>query len=487
VSTYRELVAAATVGIAQRPLSVIELPEPEGEYGTVVAADPAVGLLDAVALLDAAQRAGRLATPISLPSPAPADTRPELSPRAGRIVAELLGRGPADILADLLRAAAHAGFRAPSPLLPALLCAAAANSTLSDAVAATLGERGRWLAALAPEWRRFVDSAGMPAAEDAWETGRFAERRSWLAQLRRRDPNAARTLLAEGWARETGDDRAELITVLADGLSAADESFLEAALDDRRAEVRRRAVHLLQLLPGSAYQRRARARANEVLHVEGRRLVVTLPDDLDDAGQRDGLDARPRTRRAGERTWLLTQIIAAAPLELWAEIVGGDPRRIVALPIADDFAPDVHAGWRRAAVREGNVEWARALLDVSDHGPSDPELAALLPHAERQARVVRFLQRGTTELAAELQSCPPPWGRRLGGAVLGYLGREGRREGSVPVGMVLGTVARALPADDAAQLRKLADDAPVTTSWPYALRRAADLVDLRHRFLEELR
>jgi hypothetical protein len=487
VTTYRELVAAATVGIAQRPLSVVELPEPAGEYGTVLDADPAVGLLDAAALLDAAQRAGPLATPISLPPPAPADTRPELSARAGRIVAELLGSGPADVLADVLRAAAHAGFRAPSPLLPALLSAATVNSTLRDAVAATLGERGRWLAALAPDWLRVVDSGVVPVAEDAWEAGRFAERRSWLAQLRRRDPDAARRLLAEGWARETGDDRAELITVLADGLSAMDESFLEAALDDRRAEVRQRAVHLLQLLPGSAYQGRARARASEVLHVERRRIVVTLPGELDDAGRRDGLDARPRTRRAGERTWLLTQIIAAAPLELWAEILGGDPRRIVALPIADDFAPDVHAGWRRAAVRQRNVEWARALLNVSDQGPSDPELAALLPHSECEARVVARLQRRGTQPVAELQSCPPPWGRQLGEAVLGCLGREVRRERSVPIGMLLGTVARALPADYAAQLRDLADSAPVTTSWPHALRRAAELVELRRRFLEELR
>jgi hypothetical protein len=140
----------------------------------------------------------------------------------------------------------------------------------------------------------------------------------------------------------------------------------------------------------------------------------------------------------------------------------------------------------RAAVRQRNVEWARALLNVSDHGPSDPELAALLPRAERQARAVALLQRRGTQLAAELQSCPPPWGPELGKAVLGYLGREVRREGSVPVGMLLTTVARAVPADCAAQLRKLADDAPVTTSWPSALRRAAGLVEVRRRFLEEL-
>jgi uncharacterized protein DUF5691 len=493
VTTYDELVAAATVGIAQRPLSITELPQPAGEHSPVLDADPAMCLLDAVALLDAAQRAGRLfATPIPLPEPAPCDGVPELPPVASLIVADLLRTGPAQLLGDLLSAAAHAGFRAAPALLPTLLSAAATNSALRDGVAATLGERGRWLAAQQPEWLRVVDSGVVPVAEDAWETGRFAERRSWLAQFRRHDPDAARGLLAEGWMRETGDDRAELITVLADRLSAADESFLEAALDDRRAEVRRRAAQLLQLLPGSAYQGRARGRAAEVLHLERRgvrrRLVVTLPDEADESARRDGLDVRPHMPRTGVRTWLLMQIVAAAPLELWTEILGDDPRDIVALPIADGFAPDVHAGWRRAAVRQRNAGWARALLDVSDHGPSDAELAAVLPHTERQARVVALLQRSAeaVRLLAEVQCCPPPWGPELAEAVLAYLERELRGGRSVPTGALLATVARALPTDYAAPLRRLAEEAPLTTGWPRALRRAADIVELRRRFHEEL-
>lgn len=504
MTTYQELVAAATVGIAQRPLSVIELPQPAGEHITVLDADPATRLLGAAALLDAAQRAGRhFATPIALPAPAPSDSVPELRPVAGRIVANLARNGPVDVLADLLSAAAHAGFRAPAPLLPTLLSAAATNSTLRAAVAATLGERGGWLAAHRPDWLDIVDPSVVPVSEDAWQTGRFAERRGWLAQLRRRDPDAARELLAEGWARETGDDRAALITVLADGLSGADESFLELALDDRRAEVRRRAAHLLQLLPGSAYQARARARAAEVLHLERRlprrRIVVTLPDEPDETARRDGLDARPRVPRTGVKTWLFTHVIAAAPLELWTEMFGGDPPTIVALPVADDFAGDVHAGWRRAAVRERNADWARALLSVTDQGrrrvasPSDHQLAALLPRAERQERVMILLQQNAeaARLAAEAQSCRPPWDSQLGEAVLDYLGRALHSDRPGPIGALLATAARALPAeaatDYAAQLRRLADDAPITTGWPNALRQAADLLELRRRFLEELR
>lgn len=501
MTTYQELVAAATVGIAQRPLSVTGLPEPSSAYSTLLDSDPAASLLEAVALLDAAQRAGRLfATPISLPTPAPRDSVPELRPVAGRIVAELLRTGPVDVLADLLSAAAHAGFRAPPALLPALLSAAAANAVLRDAVAAMLGERGRWLAAHRPDWLRVADSGVGLVAEDAWETGRLAERRSWLAQLRQHDPDAARELLAEGWVRDTGEDRAELITVLADGLSAADESFLETALDDRRADVRHRAAGLLQLLPGSAFQARARARAAQALRLERRgrrrRVSASLPDEPDDTALRDGLDARPRSPGTGLKTWLLTQIIAAAPLGLWTEIFRDDPRSIVALPITDDFAPDVHAGWRRATVRRRDAEWARALLDVSVRSaaaPSDQELAAVLPQVERQTRLVALLRRSVepAQALAELQSCPPPWAAELGDAVLGYIAGELGSHRPVRISALLATVGRALPADGAtdyvAELRRLAEDAPVTTGWPHALRRAADLVELRRRFHEELR
>jgi hypothetical protein len=495
MTSYRELVAAATVGIAQRPFRVTELPEPAAEHITVVDADPAAGLLDAVALLDAARRASVLsAREIALPVPAAQDSWPELRSGAARIVVELSASGPFDVLADLLQAAALAGFRAPPPLLPSLLTAAAVNSTLRDAVVATLGERGRWLAGHQSEWRRLLGVI----SDDAWQVGSLAERRTWLGQLRRRDTDAARRLLADGWTRETGEGRAELIAVLADGLTTADESFLEAALDDPKADVRRQAADLLQRLPGSAYQSRARARAATVLHIERGRIVATRPGEPDDAARRDGLAARPRRARTDGQTWLLTQLIAAAPLELWAEILGHDPHRIVALPVADDRGPDVHAGWRRAAVRQRNLEWARALLDVSEYvrraagPPSDQALAALLPPAERQTRAAALLRRraGAGRLVAEVHSCPPPWDAQLGDAVLDYLESEVHRERSVPVSPLLAAVARAVPthgsSDYAALLRRLADDAPVTTSWPYVLRRAAGIVELRRRFHEEL-
>jgi hypothetical protein len=294
-----------------------------------------------------------------------------------------------------------------------------------------------------------------------------------------------------------------LLGVLAERLSAADEPFLETALDDRKADVRRTAAGLLARLPDSAYAVRARERAATLLRVERRALrrtlAVTLPPDPDATARRDGIDPRPPDKRMGVKAWLLTQLLAAAPLELWPDLLGARPADLVRLPVADDFAADVHAGWRLATVRQRNPDWARALLHAGADlparpgTPSDEALAALLPTDERQARAAALLrtgsnQRGQAELA--VQNCAPPWSPPLVDAVLDAIART-VRAGEPLSSALLSAAVRGLPADAsstaAAKLRSLAEQGRSSTPFVPALYRAADLLDLRRRFLEELR
>ena len=117
--------------------------------------------------------------------------------------------------------------------------------------------------------RRCRDTSG---DQEVWRTGSRGERQAYLAAQRRRDPTAGRELLTADWARQTGDERAALLAVLVRGLSADDEEFLDAALDDRAAAVRGVARRLLTLLPGSRFGRRATERAAAVLRLERRGL-----------------------------------------------------------------------------------------------------------------------------------------------------------------------------------------------------------------------
>jgi Family of unknown function (DUF5691) len=512
--SYDDLVSAAAVGLSRRQWHVTGLAGPAAEHaGVLDGEDPAAALLDAAALMVIARWAGaRPASGITCPAPTAMDTAPELPARAADLL-EQMRAGEPGLLADLLRAAGDAGYRAPAPMLPVLLDAAVKDRILRPAVAALLGGRGRWLAAHRSDWQQVADAdprAGPDVPDDpaVWETGSRGERRAYLAMLRDRDPAAARDLLAAGWSRETGDDRADLLAVLARGLSAADEEFLERALDDRKASVRATAGRLLAQLPGSAFTRRAAERAASLLRVERhglrRRLVVSLPGAVDASAARDGIGTSPPSSALGAGAWGLTQLIAQAPLTEWVARFGMDAGQIVSLPVEGDLGVDVHAGWRLAAISQASPEWAEVLLaageprDAARRPPSawppGHQLAAVLTPGARAARAAALLTRVTAASAAiaEVTSCPAPWPDSLADAVIATLRRTviSAARSRWP-GELVTTAARCLPVtgrtDYAAGLVRLANAAPCLPPWSAALRRAAGIIALRRAFLEEIR
>jgi hypothetical protein len=169
VVTFEDLVTAATIGLARRPLRIGALGAPAaGHADALDTDDPATALLDAAALLDAGRRAGvQPVRGVTCPAPAESDGAPELSARAARVLRHVASFDT-ETLSDLLFAAAAAGYRAPAPLLPMLLDSAARAKALRPAIAAVLGARGRWLAAQRPEWRHIsgiAESDGAPPAD----------------------------------------------------------------------------------------------------------------------------------------------------------------------------------------------------------------------------------------------------------------------------------------------------------------------------------
>jgi hypothetical protein len=560
-ASFDDLVTAATVGVSRRPFAVTDLPGPAAPHaGTLDAGDPAAALLDAAALLTVAQRAGfRPAHGVVGPLPSPEDAAPELSARAERALRQIGGAqlapgfaaGDKELLADLLKAASEAGYVASPPLLPDLLDAAVRTVALRPAVGAVLGVRGRWLAGHRPDWQRVVDdmpAAGVPtdaaltdagltdgppsdrrAADTAvagaaassgnpevWRTGSRRERHAYLTDQRVRDPQAGRELLAADWARLPADERAALLAVLARGLSADDEEFLDAAFDDRADAVRTVARRLLTLVPASRFSLRATERAAAVLRLERHRLrqglAVSRPGDPDAAAVRDGIDPRLPSPSIGSGAWLLTQLIAAVPLARWGALFGLPPADLVALPVGPSLdAPrrlDVHAGWRLAAVNQGDAEWAEVLLaagDPDDGGnrpptawPSDQRLAAILPPARRAARAAALIAGANLNAGpaaaqhalAEVGGGPVPWPGDLADAVLAVLGRAASLAAlpRLPRGL-LDLAARGLPAtggrDYAAELTRLADARP--QNWTPLVRKTAETILLRRAFLEEIR
>ena len=384
MSTWQDLVTASLIGTertAVPPVTVCGV--------SILAdapADPAALLLDRAALLTVARRGGRLAEhaePLPVAEP---DPEPTVNRAAGHRLARLLSGEHPDLLTEWLSAAADRGLRAPAPLLPALLDRARRVSPtdpeLRRLAAEAGGSRARWLAGLNSDWK-FVTAFTL-TGDDAWRLGDAGQRRGYLAALRARDPDAARELIAASWDA-AGPERVMFLSVMADGLSPADEPLLEAALDDRAAEVRSRAAHLLARLPWSAFRQRMAGRGLGCLRlargISGTRLVASPPAECDAAMRRDGIAPGPGTGRSqlADQAHLLLEVIARTPLDTWTGAFGRSAEQILTVP-AGGWAPVLFTGWSRAAMAQRDQEWMAALISWAIAGgmPGHPSGAETL-------------------------------------------------------------------------------------------------------------
>ncbi|MFD5639684.1 DUF5691 domain-containing protein [Streptomyces sp. NPDC127077] len=521
--SWEELVTVALLGTERRALP-----------GQQPGRQAPVALLDAAAVETVRRRAGvRPARAAARPEPAAPDPRTPLPPAAARRLSTLLAdrpgtggggrRGAAPDLVELLPqwlALANArGFAAPPGALPALLDAARGRTDLRPAALAFAGPRALWLAGLNPEWRFALRTSSggattLPEAADEiqrlWQEGLFAERVALLAAVRAKDPAAGRALLVATWATERAEDRLMFLDSLRSGLCAEDEAFLEGALADRSRNVRATAAELLSALPGSALAARMADRAASCVAVDhtGETPVITVeaPHECDAAMERDGVVPKPPARR-GERSWWLGQLVEAAPLAVWGDRLGGrSPEEVVALPVADGWQGELHAAWCRAAVRQRDPAWSRALLGP----PSAPEaggpgavslaerskLLATLGAGERADWVAGFIgTHGLSEAFQLLGVCAVPWAGGLGRAVVDALDIA-RDAGSFPWSFsgVMGLAERCLDPAEAGRLEGLTsvpDESEHTAPgsgdyWAEAFQRLVTTLRLRATMSAEL-
>ncbi|MBB2911584.1 hypothetical protein FHS43_002857 [Streptosporangium becharense] len=408
---WEELVSVALVGTDRRPLA--------GRAGseTEVLARAAVRTLRV--------RAGRRPVPAGEPPAAAAAEKQPVVPRAAADrLARILGGENPRLLDEWLRAAAERGYRLTPHLLPELLDRAAKDRSIRPQAGVLAGERGRWLARLNPAWEFLLAEAtvatvtGLGDGGETWQLGTPGDRRAYLAALRAADPAGARELLAATWEKETPDDREAFLKVLADGLCGDDEPFLEAALDDRRREVRNEAAYLLSRLPESRLGLRMAERAARCLTVADGEIHVDPPASCDAAMERDGIRVKPQYG-AGERSWWLQQVVARTPLAVWPRLFGRPPGEIVRMPMAD-WGKEIVAGWVRAAMVQEDPEWARELFLVD----AQANLLAVLPREEQESVAVEFVRRNSgrnarhPHLADHLSGVAAPWGADLSRVVL---------------------------------------------------------------------
>jgi hypothetical protein len=377
-----ELLKIALVGTARaKGLSPRDDGHPaEGLLARVPMSDPESELLLRAGVAAVVAAAGHLAEGEVQPLPeAPAETARRPAERVGGLLQTALALDAQGLFGGMLDELAARNLHLPHELLPEVL--ELSDSRLRQKLLPVLGERGRWLARLNPQWSWVgqvgLSPSGQPDLErlqQLFHEGELPERCRALAAWRRVDPNAAREALLVSLPRENAETRGRLVSELAIGLSLADEACLETCLDDRSAVVRRIAAQLLSRLPASALATRMRARGEGML-AAGKKgqvfksltLACTPPESIDKSWERDGIPQKPTGGRGQRATWT-EAVFELIPPSHWESHLGAGPDVLIQALRDDPFGPSVVAGWTRACCRFAEVDpqsarWAPALLE----------------------------------------------------------------------------------------------------------------------------
>lgn len=428
--------AAALVGVdgAGRP-DATQLPAPLAQLAAALHDRPPgtalLVLAGAAVLHDAAGRLpGRASsTEWYLPAFRPEGDLPDCPPAAAQILRHMLNQQRTELLTEWLALAAAAGWRLPPDLLPQMLDHGARLPRQRPLLLPVLGERGRWLGAINPAWRyAAVDQGDWRSLRAAWDAE--PDGRAALAQsIRERDPEMARQLIEATWRGEADAARRELAGVLERGLSMADEPFLERALDDRDAQVRRRAVELLARLEGSRLVARITAALGDILLLEEGELRPKFPAPISDALVRDGV-ARPlgSANSANDRARLLLQTVGVIPPPYWEQRLGAPPEPIIRAALAGKWPRTLISAFAAAAARHNDRHWAAALLAVDGVSERVSPVFGLLDPEEIRLRLAAAVTANDEEAVVALFRRPLAWDEPAARLLIDFIGQHATRD-----------------------------------------------------------
>lgn len=370
---WQQLVTTALLGTERQPFKLESL---GGALSTLSAqlnaADKESAMLSAAATVALYRRVGHLPCEVrgAIIEPCEPDDLPACSELSARHLTLLLNRVWEWLLPEWLDALNRVKKCVPPTMLVALLdYAADKQEELQEKVFTAIGKRGAWL--LEQDFQNdWGVLRGLNNPEEVWQTGKPSLRLRALKIIRKQDALRGHELLAESWNQEAAEDRARFLEALQINLSHEDEPFLEAALNDKRKEVRKQAAELLARLPDSRFCQRMLERALPLVDYRNGKLRLTLPEECDKAMKRDGVETKvPQTSgrysaitKIGERAWILTQILSAVPTQVWCDRFNLSAAQLIDLANNSEWTAALKIAFERSAYNFHDEEMAEAWL-----------------------------------------------------------------------------------------------------------------------------
>jgi len=393
-----QYIKAALVGTANSCLEDIDLQHPVGGVVDHVKIDVESKLLLFLGARSTFDRAGQKPKRVARMESAAADIMGASTGRVVGLIRNALVSDSHDLLKEFSSLLTASGLSFPHELLPELL--SIKDPVLQEQIQPALGERGRWLSKLNPEWRWAVGEevelsfSSLNELKQRWEFGKIQERTDALAYVRRTSPAEAREWLASDFKKEKPAHRLRFLEVLLDGLNVEDTEFLEQATLDRSEPVKQLASQFLAYLPETELAQRMELRAGNLIRPDGDRLLCDPPESLPKDWADDGIPRKVPSGR-GKRAFWAECLISVIRPAYWTESLGNTPTELIRRILDDNFASVVVRGWTNAALAFQKIDptasgWLEPLWkDWSDYVAGRPPQSAgeayhmmqrLIPH-----------------------------------------------------------------------------------------------------------
>ena len=244
--------------------------------------------------------------------------------------------------------------------IPIILERAVTDKDLRKWVLPLIGERGRWLVQQNPEWTLLFSKLSI----DQWLEGSTEVRLNIFEKTRIDQPQVALKLLEASWPEMDAKVKVAFLQKMQADLNPTDEPFLEDRLYETRKEIRQLASSLLSQLPNSALVERMWERVQLYINFkkDNQKLVVTLPDSIDETMFRDGIDPRHQWKSGGLKASRLGQIMAIIPPSRWEAATKESPEALIKIFSKSDWGLLFLQAFSHAAIRHKNEEWKEVIL-----------------------------------------------------------------------------------------------------------------------------
>lgn len=365
MNAWQELVRQALIGnISNKKIAPLLMEQLQG-YGLSFSSDEVSERL----LLKVAAMQHKLYTTAQIPNTtvleeeciAPEEKLPYCHPQRRYQLQYILKYKYDDILLELLQLVAQKEQILLPDILPELLSYGSSKAYLHQAICACIGARGAWLAQFSEEWKYAQQQT--IEDENIFFYGKLDERCQYLRWVHQQAPLKAIDLLNQVWDSEGFMTKASFIRILGENLVDSDEPFLEAALTDKRQEVRLPAANLLAQLPHSRLVQRMQALAEQFISYNPKKdfLNIELPPACTNLMKKDGIAPRQIfIKDHGPKANQLAQIIGKIPPTWWEKKYYKTPQQLLHLAAKTEWKNVLVWGWAMAAKNFQATEWILA-------------------------------------------------------------------------------------------------------------------------------